>query len=86
MRFIVVCLELLDEGEDVAVILAHKLSEVLNILCMNLPLRDHTSAIGKVVVDLVVQLFPVCYDNESPAPRYLSQYLLSEEDHRDALA
>ena len=86
MRFIVVCLELLDQGEDVAVILAQELSETLDVLCMDLPLRDHAPGICEVFIDLVVQLSAVGYDNEPPTTGYLSQYLLGEEDHGDTLA
>ena len=86
MGRIVVCLELLDEGEDVAVILAQELSEALDVLCMNLLLRDHAPAICEVFIDLVVQLFAVCYNDEPPAARYLSQYLLGEEYHGDTLS
>ena len=81
MRFIVVCLELLDEGEDIAVILAQKLSEILDILCMDFPLSDYPPTTCEVFVDLVVQLFAVGYDDKSPAALYLSQHFLGEEDH-----
>ena len=67
MGCVVICLELLDKGEDVAVILAQELSETLDVLCMNLPLRNHAPAICEVLIDLVVQLFAVCYYNEPPA-------------------
>ena len=54
MGLAVICLELLDEGEDVAVIFAQELSEVCNGFRMDLLLRDHAPAICEVFIDLGV--------------------------------
>ena len=44
------------------------------------------SGIGEILVDLVVELLPVGDDDEGPVAGNLTQHLLGEEDHRDALA
>ena len=79
-------LKLLDEGEDVAMILAQELSEMLDPFRMDILLNNNPSAIGEVFIDLVVQLFAVRDDNKCPVTRHLSQHLLGKENHRDTLS
>ena len=76
-----VCLEFLDEGEDVAMIFAQKLSEVLDVFRMDFLQMPDATDTREILVELVVQLFAVCHEDKCPVAGNLSQHLLGEEDH-----
>ena len=79
--------ELLDEGEDVALVAAQQLLQVLAALRLHglaqlreLPARREGSG------DLVVEFGPVGDDEKRPVARLLAQNLSGEEQHGKALA
>ena len=79
--------ELLDQGEDVAVVLPQELAQVLAAARPDAALRlGDRARVGEVAVDLLVELLPVGDDQEGPVARQLAQDLLGEEDHRVAFA
>jgi hypothetical protein len=77
--------ELLDQGEDVAMVLAQQATQRRGAVGLGL-LLGHGADVDEVLVDLIVQLLPIGDDDEGPAAGPLAQHLLREEDHRDALA
>jgi len=77
--------ELLNQGEDVAVVFAEKLSQVFAALSPNALFRfRYCAAAGKVLVDLIVEIIAVGDDYKRPIARQLAQNLLREENHREA--
>ena len=79
--------ELLDQGEDVAVVFLEQLLQVLPALGPDAFFRLGDGAHpGEVLVDLVVQIVAVGDDHEGPVAGQLAQHLLGEEDHRIGFA
>jgi len=85
MRFALLSAELVDQCEDVAVILAEQLPQVLAAFRLGVVFHHHPGR-GEVLVDLAVQFLPVRDDHEGPVARQLAQHFLGEEHHRHALA
>ena len=77
--------ELVDQGENIAVILGEQAAEVLAAFRLGTAF-GHYSRRGEVLVNLPVQFLPVGDHHKGPVARYLAQHLLGEENHRDALA
>lgn len=76
--------ELVDQGEDVAVILAEDLAQVAAAGRLAMAL-GRGSAGGEGAVDLVVEFGPVGDDHEGQVARDLAEHLLGEEHHRETL-
>ena len=77
--------ELVDQGEDIAVVLGQEPPQVPAALGLGAAFGDHARG-RKVLVDLAVQLPAVRDHHEGPVARHLSEHLLRKEDHRNTLA
>ena len=79
--------ELLDQGEDIAMVLAQKLLQVGAVLGAHaLGLLGDRLARRESLVDLVVQVGPVGDDHEGPVAGNPAQDLLRQEHHGERLA
>ena len=76
--------ELVDEGEDVAVILRQQLAQVRRPRCPDALLGDNARPL-ELFVDLLVQVLAVSHDHERPVPGHFPKHLLGEEEHRHRL-
>ena len=77
--------ELLDQRENVAVVFGQQLLQMRAAGRLGL-LLGHSTAGRERLVDLIVQLVPIGDDHEGPVAGQGPQHLLSEEQHREALA
>jgi hypothetical protein len=77
--------ELLDQREDVALIAAQQLLQVLAAGGAHVLARGGAGGL-EGLADLVVQLLAVGHDHEGATAQHLAQHLLREEHHRQALA
>src|SRR5438874_13217243 len=79
-------MKFLDQRKDGAVIRSQQLFEVFTILGSYLFFRlRHSPNAGERLVDLVIEIVAVGHNHKGPVSRYLAQYLLREEDHRETL-
>lgn len=78
--------KLLDQGEDVVVVflIQHPLQAFSAVGPDPLFVFQKCSRVGKVAVNLAVQVVTVGYDHEGPIAWDGSQHLLAEEHHRVA--
>ena len=78
--------ELVDEGENVAVVLFEEPLQVLAAFrSYEMLWLSYGSRFMKVLVDLVVKVDAVCYYQECIVSGDFSEYLLGEEYHAEAL-
>ena len=77
--------ELVDQGEDVAVILCEQLPQMFAAFRLGAAFGHHPRR-GEILVNLPVQFLPVGDHHEGPVARHLAQHLLGKEHHRHALA
>ncbi len=78
--------ELVDQREDVAVVLAKELAEMLGRLSVDVLARGEDARVGEVLVELVVELLPVGDLDEGPVAGQLAQDLLREPQVGEGLA
>src|SRR5438270_13534267 len=78
-------MKFLDQRKDGTMIRSQQLFEMFTVLGSYLLFRlRHSPDAGERLVDLVVEIVAVGHNHKGPVARNLAQYLLREEDHREA--
>lgn len=80
-----ICAELVDEGEDVAVVFGEETTEIVGAGGLAVALSCGRAG-GEGAVDLIVQFGAVGDDYEGPVPRDFAEDFLGKEDHGEALS